>query len=83
MWRLYQGLVEAILNFVEAILGFMEAILNLVKTKSTPRFDLDLDFDKRLNRVKARSVIIWGRNKKESIKSKTGQSLFSIIMAQI
>ena len=37
--------VEAILNFVEAILGFVEAILNLVKTKSTPRFDLDLEFD--------------------------------------
>ena len=37
--------VEAILNFVEAILGFEEAILNLVKTKSTPRFDLDFEFD--------------------------------------
>ena len=38
--------VEAILNFVEAILGFVEAFLNLVKTKSTPRFDMDLEFDK-------------------------------------
>ena len=37
--------VEAILCFVEAILIFVEAILNLVKTKSTPRFDLDLEFD--------------------------------------
>ena len=37
--------MEAILHFVEAILSFVEAILNLVKTKSTPRLDLDLEFD--------------------------------------
>ena len=30
---------------MEAILGFVEAILILVKTKSSPRFDLDLEFD--------------------------------------
>ena len=40
--------VEAILCFVEAILIFVEAILNLVKTKSTPRFDLDLEFDNKV-----------------------------------
>ena len=59
LWRLYQGLVEAKLNFVEAKLNFVEAklnfeeaklsfveaILNIVKTKSTPSFDLDLEFD--------------------------------------
>ena len=39
--------MEAILNFVEAILSFVEAILNLVKIKSIPRFDLDLEFDNR------------------------------------
>ena len=38
--------VEALLNLVEAKLSFVEAILNLVKTKSTPRFDMDLEFDK-------------------------------------
>ena len=38
--------VEAILSFVEAMLSFVEAILNLVKIKSTPRFHLDLEFDK-------------------------------------
>jgi len=46
--------VEAILSFVEAILIFVEAILNLVKTKSTPRFDLDLEFDKNISKTPKR-----------------------------